>query len=185
MALTPKGIRTSDDVEHEVDLIVFATGFDAIDGSYTRLLIRGRNGRTMKDHWVGGAHSYMSVCCSHFPNMFMINGPQGPFCNIPSAVEASGELMLGVIKRAEEARKTNGNGGSVAIEVKEEAEDEWGFKCEEVSEGSLFKETNSWIFGANIPGKPVASRFWFGGLKSYREQVAKSFNDNLSDFRII
>ncbi|KAI8167029.1 Cyclohexanone 1,2-monooxygenase [Colletotrichum sp. SAR 10_70] len=185
VALTPKGILTSDDVELEVDLIVFATGFDAIDGSYTRLLIRGRNGRTMKDHWVGGAHSYMSVCCSHFPNMFMINGPQGPFCNIPSAVEASGELMLGVIKRAEEARKANGNGGSVAIEVKEEAEDEWGFKCEEVSEGSLFKETNSWIFGANIPGKPVASRFWFGGLKSYREQVAKSFSDNLSDFRII
>ncbi|KAF5518859.1 Cyclohexanone 1,2-monooxygenase [Colletotrichum aenigma] len=75
VALTPKGIRTSDDIEHEVDLIVFATGFDAIDGSYTRLLIRGRSGRTMKDHWVGGAHSYMSVCCSHFPNMFMINGP--------------------------------------------------------------------------------------------------------------
>lgn len=76
--IVPEGIKTADGRVHELDVIVFATGFDAVDGNYLRLNIRGRDGVTLKDHWSEGPTSYLGICVSGFPNMFMITGPNGP-----------------------------------------------------------------------------------------------------------
>ena len=75
-SITANGIVTSDNVEHQLDVIVFATGFDAIDGNYTRVRIHGIGGRTLKDHWEGGPTSYLGVAVPGFPNLGMITGPQ-------------------------------------------------------------------------------------------------------------
>ncbi|KAB2573139.1 Baeyer-Villiger monooxygenase [Lasiodiplodia theobromae] len=170
-SITPTGIQTSDGTLHELDVIVFATGFDAVDGSYTRVCIRGRNGETLKDRWAdSGPTSYMGSFAAGFPNMFMVFGPQSAFCSLPPMLEAAVEYITAAIKRAEELRRERG-GEAALVEATEEAEKGWAQTCEEVSAGSLFRQENSWIFGANIPGKPLACRFYFGGLKSYRDQM--------------
>ncbi|KAK4999505.1 hypothetical protein LTR66_001483 [Elasticomyces elasticus] len=178
--ITPNGIVTSDGLEHQLDVIIFATGFDAIDGNYTRVKIRGANGESLKDHWKAGPTSYMGTHIPHFPNLFMITGPQGPFCNIPAAVEAHVEFVTETIKKAEEVST---NDSPAIVEATEQAEADWGKTCEKAVEGSLFKETASWIFGSNIPGKPVALRFYFGGLGSFRQEVRKVAEGGYAGFK--
>lgn len=171
-AITPQGIQVSDGTVHELDVIVFATGFDAIDGNYNRIRIRGRDGETLKDHWdPTGPTSYLGAFVPGFPNLCMITGPQGPFSNIPPAIEAHVELIAATIERAEKNRRATG--APSIIEALPEAERSWGRECERVADGSLFKETASWIFGSNVKGKKYALRFYFGGLAKFHAEVER------------
>ncbi|KAH8778061.1 cyclohexanone monooxygenase [Hyaloscypha finlandica] len=174
--ITPNGIKTSDGVEHDLEIIIFATGFDAIDGNYTRINIRGRNDKTLKEHWGAGPTSYLGTNIAHFPNLFMVTGPQGPFCNIPAAIETHVEFITATIQQAEKV--TAQSATQAVVETTEQAEHDWNKICEGAVEGSLFKETASWIFGSNVPGKPYALRFFFGGLKRFREEIQKVVQDN-------
>ena len=72
--ITPKGIKTSDGTLHELDVIIIATGFDAMDGNYTRVPFKGRKGETLKEHWQSGPTAYLGVAVADFPNLFMITG---------------------------------------------------------------------------------------------------------------
>lgn len=185
-AITPQGIETSDKL-HELDLIVFATGFDAVDGNYNRIRIRGRDGLTLKDYWdPSGPTSFLGVSVPQFPNLLMITGPQGPFTNLPPAIEAHVELITGLVARAEAARKeldADTNRPPPVIEALPEAEQEWLLECERAAEGSLFKETASWIFGQNVPGKKYALRFYFGGLRAFYESVQRVIDGGYAGFR--
>ncbi|KAL0259315.1 hypothetical protein SLS55_005051 [Diplodia seriata] len=170
--VTPRGIRTSDGTHHDLDLIVLATGFDVIDGSFARIRIRGRAGLALSEHWhplQGGPRSYLGYCAAGFPNLFMIGGPQGPFCNFPPAVEEGVEFITAAIGAAEKVRREKGR--EVVVEAEAQAEREWVEMCEEISRGSLFREGRGWIFGKNIPGKPDTCRFFFGGLARHRQTV--------------
>lgn len=149
-------------------MIIFATDFDAIDGNYNRLAIRGTNGSTLKSRWQDGPKSFLGVSVPEFPNMFMITGPQSPFCNIPPAIEVHVEFITQAIKRAE---AESAAGVQAVIEATPQAEADWNGVCEKAVEGSLFRETNSWIFGGNIPGKPHALRFYFGGLLKFQDEL--------------
>jgi cyclohexanone monooxygenase len=166
--ITPKGIETSDGTEHEVDVIIFATGFDAVDGNYTRCQIKGRDGKSLKEHWsLRGATSYLGLSIPGFPNLFMITGPNGPFSNIPPAIETHVEFISSIIEEAYKQSSPN----DPVIEATSEAEDEWTELCDEMSKDSLFRKTDSWIFGANVAGKKNAVLFYFGGLGPYRKLV--------------
>lgn len=172
--ITPSGIQTSDGTTHELDIIIFATGFDAIEGNYNRLRITGRDNLSLRDYWAPqGPTSYLGVAVPHFPNMFMLLGPQGPFTNMPPALEAHVDLVTQLIARAHAARTSGArpDGPVAVVEATEEAEKAWLAECELQAEGSLFKETASWIFGQNVPGKRYALRFYFGGLKKYYEEI--------------
>lgn len=161
---------------YELDLIILATGFDAIDGSYSRVRIRGRGGLTIKDHWATrGAISYLGIFASRFPNMFMVGGPQGPFCNFPPAIENSVNFITATISRAEEAQ--------AIVEVLPETEKEWVELCDRVCAASLFKTTHSWIFGHNVAGKEVACRFYFAGLNNYRKVVKEIIDGGWRGFK--
>ncbi|OAP57822.1 hypothetical protein AYL99_08560 [Fonsecaea erecta] len=186
--ITADGIQVSDGTVHKLDVIIFATGFDAIDGNYNRLRIRGRHGKTLKEHWdPRGPTSYLGVFVPGFPNLCMITGPQGPFSNIPPAIELHVELISQMIERAEEDRRRSGGRQEhkSVIEALPEAEEEWLQQCEQAAEGSLFKETASWIFGNNVKGKKVALRFFFGGLAKYREAVQAMVDDGYRGFRLL
>lgn len=174
-SITPNGIKTSDGVEHKLDVIIFATGFDAVEGNYTRVKIRGRNGESLKEHWGTGPTSYLGTNVPGFPNLFMITGPQGPFCSIPPAIEAHVEFITGTIQEAE--RVTSKYSTQAIVEPTDQAELEWNRTCEQAVEGSLFKETASWIFGSNVPGKTYATRFFFGGLGKFREEIRNVVKD--------
>jgi len=172
--ITPKGIRTADGKEYELDVIIFATGFDAVEGNYTRLKIHGRNGISLKEQWEGGPTSYLGVATANFPNWFMITGPQGPFTNLPPAIEAQVVFIANLINRAVKAGK-----GAI-VEASEQAESEWLALCNELCEKSLFKVTNSWIFGVNIPKKKKAIRFYFGGMQNYLGAVQGKVDNHIS-----
>lgn len=169
-AIVPEGIKMADGTVYELDLIIFATGFDAVEGSYDRFQVRGLHGETLREHWDAlGPTSYMGIAISGFPNLFMIFGPQGPFTNNPPCIEQQVALHRLLIERAEKLRKEKD--GEVQA-VTPEAEAAWVQKCEDIAAGSLFKDTASWIFGNNVSGKQIALRFYFGGMGNYMKEIA-------------
>ena len=163
-ALTPKGIRLASGVEHELDVIVLATGFDAVDGNYTKIDMRGRGGVTMSEKWKEGPQGYLGMMEADFPNLFMILGPNGPFTNLPPSIETQVEWISDTIAKLErEGRKT--------VEPTQAAVDEWVATCRSIADMTLFPQAQSWIFGANIPGKKNAVMFYMAGLGNYRNAL--------------
>jgi cyclohexanone monooxygenase len=145
-------------------MLIFATGFDAVDGNYTKIDIRGRDGLTIKDHWKNGPTSYLGVTVNQFPNMFMVLGPNGPFTNLPPSIETQVEWIAECIGAAEQS-------GARVIEATAEAECAWTETCQSIADETLFSKGESWIFGANIPGKPNAVMFYMAGLGAYRDEL--------------
>jgi cation diffusion facilitator CzcD-associated flavoprotein CzcO len=86
--VTPNGVKTRDGVEHKLDVLAFATGFDAVTGSISQIDIRGTDGVLIRDKWVKGLSTYLGLMTANFPNMFFPYGPHGPtaFCNGPTCV---------------------------------------------------------------------------------------------------
>ena len=130
-----KGIRTSDGKLHEHDLIIFATGFDAVEGNYTRLAIHGRNGISLKEYWEDiGPTSYLGLAVPDFPSLFMISGPKGAFTNIPPSIEAQVEFIASAIEDAEKVAKASRK----PIEATHQAEREYSALCDKLAAPSLF-----------------------------------------------
>lgn len=154
-------------------MIIFATGFDAVDGNYTRLRIHGRGGESLADHWRTDSSSCLGVAVSNFPNLFMLAGPKGPFTNIPPALEAHVEIVAELIE--------HGHGGAT-IEATPQAEAGWSKVCEDLVANSLFKRGSSWIFGANVAGKKKSTLFYFGRLANFRQQWAEIVKDGYRGF---
>jgi cation diffusion facilitator CzcD-associated flavoprotein CzcO len=177
-----KGIRTSDGRLYELDLVVFATGFDAVEGNYTRIDIHGKGGKTLTEAWeeLGGPTSYLGCTMPGFPNFFMITGPKGPFTNIVPAIERQVEFVSGLIECAEKEKETN---GLPVIEAKAQAEQDYSVLCDELAASSLFwSAQDNWIFGANVPGKKRSLRFYFGGMKSYLARLAEEVANGYPGF---
>lgn len=72
--IVENGIKTSDGKLHELDVIIIATGYDAMDGNYTRVPFQGRSGKTLKDHWKDGPKAFLGMTIADFPNLFTITG---------------------------------------------------------------------------------------------------------------
>ena len=168
--ITETGVITEDGVLHELDVLVFATGFDAVDGCYKRVDIRGRGGLAIKDHWSDGPASYLGILNAHYPNMFMILGPNGPFSNLPPAIEVQVEWISELIDY------TNSK-GLKSVEPTPEAEAGWTRTCVEIANATLFPRADSWIFGANIPGKTNTVYFYLGGVGAYRKELSRVVNE--------
>ncbi|WP_114968021.1 flavin-containing monooxygenase [Rhodoferax ferrireducens] len=175
--ITPKGIKTSDGVEHELDVLIFATGFDAVDGNYTRIDLRGRNGKTIKDKWKGGPTSYLGVASADYPNLFMILGPNGPFTNLPPSIETQVEWISDLIKHMNDT-------GRQVVEASHEGEDGWTATCNEIAGYTLFPKADSWIFGANIPGKAKTVMFYLAGLGAYTQKLNEVTSTGYPGFEI-
>lgn len=161
---TETGIRLQSGQEHELDVVVMATGFDAVDGNYTRIDIRGRGGIPMKDKWKDGPKGYLGMMEADFPNLFMILGPNGPFTNLPPSIETQVEWFTDAIAMAEQK-------GLRTIEPSQQAVDEWVRTCQTIADMTLFPQAQSWIFGTNIPGKKNAVMFYLAGLGAYRSAI--------------
>jgi cation diffusion facilitator CzcD-associated flavoprotein CzcO len=175
--ITPRGVLTSDGVEHELDVLVLATGFDAVDGNYKRMELRGRGGQLIKDRWEAGPTSYLGISTAGFPNMFMLMGPHGPFTNLPPSIETQVEWVADLVADAERS-------GTTSVEVTEQTENNWVEKCRELSELTLFPKADSWIFGANIPGRTPTVRFYMAGLGAYRQKLAEESGSGYSGFEM-
>ena len=175
--ITPGGPRTADGTEHELDVLIFATGFEAVDGNYMGMDLRGRGGRPIQDHWSGGPTSYLGIATTGFPNMFMVLGPNGPFTNLPPSIETQVEFVTELIRAAEEP-------GPATVEATPEAEDAWTVTCQEIADMTLFPKAASWIFGANTPGRPSTVMFYMAGLASYRARLGEERDGGYTGFTV-
>lgn len=150
----------------ECDVIVYATGYDAMTGSLLRMDIRGRDGQTLKDKWKDGydVQTYLGLTVENFPNFFMITGPQSPsvLTNMPSAVQQHVEWIDDCIEYME-------NNHLQTIEATTQAEEDWCQQCDEIANHTLYPHTNSWYTGANIDGVKRGFVIYVGGLNNYTQ----------------
>lgn len=163
--ITEKGIQTTEN-EYELDVIVFATGYDAMTGTLLKLDIVGRDGLSLREKWEDGAKvdTYLGLGIAGFPNFFTITGPQSPsvLTNVPTAIEQHVEWISDCLLYLRE-------NGVKTIEPNAEAEKEWSKQCTEIADSTLFTKTDSWYTGANIEGKARGFLIYLGGLDNYRQ----------------
>ena len=147
-AITPSGIRTAD-ADYALDIIVFATGFDAMTGALLRIDIRGRDGLTLREKWAAGPVNYLGLQVPGFPNLFTITGPGSPsvLANMMVTIEQHVEWVTDCINYMVEHDQ-------VCIEASEDAQEAWVAHVNEVADDTLAVTCQSWYLGANIPGKP-------------------------------
>ncbi|CAM3549384.1 NAD(P)/FAD-dependent oxidoreductase [Bordetella sputigena] len=160
--ITEQGLRTTD-AEYEVDIIAFATGFDAMTGALNEISITGRAGERLGDKWRAGPATYLGLMVHGFPNMFIVTGPGSPSvkANMVTAIEQHVEWIADCLAYLDDH-------DIATIEPTSEAEDMWVRHVNEVANGTLFpKATNSWYVGANIPGKPRVFMPYVAGLPAY------------------
>jgi cyclohexanone monooxygenase len=160
--IVPEGVRAADKV-HEVDAIVFATGFDAMTGSLNRIDIKGRDGATLKETWAHGPQTYLGLMSAGFPNLFTITGPGSP--SVLSNMIVSIEQHVDFIAACLAYLRDN---NLVAIEATQSAQTKWVAHVNEVAHRTLYPRANSWYMGANIPGKPQVFMPYIGGVDAYR-----------------
>jgi len=165
--ITPKGVRV-DDTEHELDALVFATGFDAITGLLVNMDIRGRGGLTIREAWSAGPRTYAGLMTNGFPNMLMINGAGSctGFFNPVLNVEYQGNWFADMIE-------TMKREGFTTVESTPEADESWTRHMAEVAAPTLFWQSENWFIGANVPGKPRVMMLYLGGFGAYKEFTAR------------
>ena len=178
--ITETGIRAGGKT-YEFDIIVFATGFDAMTGALKALNLKGRGGRTLDQVWADGPHSYLGIGVAGFPNLFTITGPQSPsvLTNMPVAIEQHVEWVTDCI----EAMRTT---GKTTIEPTSQAQDQWVAHVNEVVSATLMTETDSWYMSANIPGKPRAFLPYLGpeGVGGYRRKCDEIAANDYEGFEL-
>lgn len=170
--ITPDGIRTSDH-SYDLDIIIFATGFDAVTGSLDRIDIRGRDGRSLKEAWADGPVTFLGLQTRGFPNFFTLVGPHNgsTFCN----VGVCGGLQAEWVTRMIEYMKAH---GLTCSEPTAAAEDQWTVEVYEDFARTLLADANAWwVKVITRPDGSVVRRalVHVGGGPAYRrrcEEVA-------------
>ncbi|KAJ3885780.1 cyclohexanone monooxygenase [Lentinula edodes] len=168
--ITPKGLKTSDGFEHELDVLILATGFDMVTGGITSIDIRGQDGIPIKEKWADGVQSYLGVASATYPNMFWIYGPQSPssFSNGPSTIELTSDWIIQCIKHMKENNISS-------IVPTEEAQHAYSELVDQLGAAALWSEAKtSWYMGKNIEGKKAQMLQFSGGIPAY----AKLCNDS-------
>ena len=159
--LTQNAIVTGG-AEYEVDVIVMATGFAAMTGSFDKMNITGRNGLTLKKKWEAGPSTYLGLSTVGFPNFFMITGPGSPsvLANMIQSIEQHADWMVDCMSHMRDI-------GATTIEPRQGDEEAWIEHVNEVAAISLRSTCSSWYVGANIPGRPRVFMPYIGGFPIY------------------
>jgi cyclohexanone monooxygenase len=163
-SVTPHGIRTRYR-EYLADVIIFATGYDALTGALTRIDIRGREGQSLKEKWEHGPKNYLGLMTAGFPNMFIITGPGSPsaLVNMIVGIEQHVDWIADCLVHLRANSITQ-------IDADPAAENIWVQHVNEAADKTLFVKANSWYLGANIPGKPRVFMPYVSGIGSYRRR---------------
>ena len=176
--IVPAGIRTTEGV-HELDTIVFATGFDAMTGPLLRVDIRGRGDRPLGDKWSAGPRTYLGIATAGFPNLFILTGPGSPsvLSNMVMAIEQHVDWIADCLKFL-------GANGLGTIEATVEAEDAWVDHVNQLASATLIPRATSWYMGANVRGKPRVFLPYVGGFPQYRSTCDDVAADGYRGFRL-
>jgi cation diffusion facilitator CzcD-associated flavoprotein CzcO len=167
-AVTAQGIRTTDQ-ERAFDLIIYATGFDAVTGAFDRIDIRGRDGLRLRDLWADGPRTYLGLQIGGFPNLFTLVGPNNAstFCNMPRCIEQNVDWVTELLGHM----RAN---GYQRVEPTGEAMDGWGEHVASSGERMLLTKVDSWFTGVNTNLEGRHQRrflLYAAGLPTYRERA--------------
>ncbi len=164
--VTATGVRTASG-EHRIDVLVLATGFDAISGSMLRLDPIGRGGMKLSERWESQFHNYLGLMIHGFPNLFMIHGPGTPgvLYLMPLGAELETEWIANCVRHLQDERMG-------AVEPTQAAERAWDREVTTLADQTLFPRTESWYTGANIAGKPRQFAVHLGG-PAYFHRIAE------------
>lgn len=177
--ITDQGIQTKD-AHYPLDILIFATGFDAMTGSLLKMDIEGSQGIKLKDYWSAGPRNYLGLQVPGFPNMFTITGPGSPsvLCNLPPAIEQHVDWITDCISYLR-------NAGLGCIEATEQASDEWLSEVHRAAQATLLAQVkHSWYRGANVPGKPQVFMPYAGGFGHYSAVCDDVARQNYKGFRM-
>ncbi|MCT6815904.1 MAG: NAD(P)/FAD-dependent oxidoreductase [Lysinibacillus fusiformis] len=181
LEITETGIQTASN-HFELDIIIFATGYDGMTGPLFKIDIRGRNGVTLKDKWENGAsvQTYLGLATASFPNLFMITGPESPsvLVNMPIAIEQHVEWIAQCIDYLREHDID-------VMETNAEAEQAWNKHCREIANETLYVKGDSWYTGANIAGKPRSFLIYLGGFDYYTKRCQEVAQNNYEGFQLL
>ena len=171
------GIVAGDET-HEFDIIICATGFDAMTGSVMRMNITGADGLTIQKKWADGPRSYLGVTIAGFPNMFNLVGPGSPsvLITMVTASEQHGDFVADCMTWMKEK-----NLSRVAADAR--AEQAWGEEINSLASRTLRLNCNSWHLGTNIPGKPKQFMPYIGGYPRYTEILSEMVAGGYEGFR--
>jgi cyclohexanone monooxygenase len=176
--ITANGVKTSER-EREFDLIVFATGFDAMTGPILRMNIEGAGGRRLTDEWRDGPAAYLGLMIESFPNLFTVNGPGSPsvLCNMIPTLEHHVDWIADCIAHM---RK----GGLERIDVEPAAQEAWAGEVQAVAGRTLYPQAKSWYMGDNVSGKPRMFLAYVGGFVDYTDRCEEVARSGYTGFRL-
>jgi cyclohexanone monooxygenase len=162
-SVTATGLRTSAG-EYELDVLVLATGFDAITGAILRIDVQGTGGRSLREDWAAGPHTLLGLAMHGYPNLFTVTGPGSPSVlgNVVVSIEQHVEWI------AEHLVHLRDN-GLTRTEARFDDQERWVVRVNEVASQTLMTKAASWYIGANVPGKPQVFMPYAGGFGAYRE----------------
>jgi cation diffusion facilitator CzcD-associated flavoprotein CzcO len=180
--VTPTGIRTEHG-SYELDVIIYATGFDAMTGALSRIDIRGRDGLSLAEFWAGeGPLSYLGLAVAGFPNLFTIQGPGSPSAatNFVAALEQHVEWICDCI----EYLRVN---GIRTIEALATAQQEWIDHATSLVAATVLvhPSCNSWYNGGNVPGKKRMYMGYTGGIPEYRRRCDEIAAAGYTGFKLV
>ena len=172
-AINKTGLRVGD-TQYDVDMIIIATGFDAMTGALTSIDIHGRGKASLRDRWRDGPSSYLGLAMADFPNLFTVTGPGSPsvLTNMLPTIEQHVEWITDCIVHVRNRNLTT-------IEATAEAERAWWRHVQEVGRQGIKGSTDSWYIGANVAGKARVFMPYLGGFPDYcrkcEDVVAKGY----------
>ncbi|RLA12336.1 MAG: cyclohexanone monooxygenase [Gammaproteobacteria bacterium] len=170
--ITASGVRTASGDEYPLDILILATGYDAVTGAMQRLNPKGRNGISLNEEWADRFNTYLGMTIPQFPNLFMIHGPETPsvLYNMPLGAELEAEWIRDCIGHLREESLGT-------IEPAKGVEKGWGDEVLEIANETLFPLTDSWYTGANIPGKHRQFAVHLGGPLFFQRLTEVAEND--------
>ena len=159
-----EGVVTSDGLQ-ELDVLIYATGYDALTGALTQIDVQGLNGQKLTDKWADGAKTHLGLMTAGFPNLFTVTGPgsPGPLANMSMSIE---QHVDWITRCMEYLREHNVD----RIDADRHAEESWMQHVQEIVGRTLYLKANSWYLGANVPGKPQVFLPYLGGHGAYRKK---------------
>ncbi len=164
LEITPHGLRTTARDFDDIDILIFATGFDAMTGSMTRMDVRGAGGTDLATAWGDGPQTYLGLMVAGFPNLFMIHGPQSPSVLAQMIMGAEWQVQwIDELIRHMELK------GYRTVDTTQERQDWWGQQVDQAADRTLYKRANSWYLGANIEGKKRVFMVYIGGFDAYTD----------------
>jgi acetone monooxygenase (methyl acetate-forming) len=160
------------------DVLVFATGFDAGTGALTRIDIRGRGGRSLKEDWGREIRTTMGLQVHGYPNLFTTAAPLAPsaaLCNMTTCLQQQAEWISNCIEYMRDHNVT-------VYEPTTEVEDQWVEHHEQIAAATLVTKTNSWYMGSNVKGKPRRLLSYIGVVGAYRQKSDEAAAKNYEGF---